>query len=47
MNYTPSAAEYYAEAWRNAIDDGLIAADADKNEYTFEIVPVSIHDAFS
>jgi hypothetical protein len=48
QNYTPSPAEYHAEAWRIATtEDRLIPADADKDDYAFEIVPVSIRDAFS
>lgn len=47
QNYTPSAAQYHAQAWRDAVKDGLIEADADKDDYTFEMVPVSIHDVFS
>lgn len=47
QNYTPSPAEYQADAWRIAIDGQLVAAAADKADYTFEIVPVSIHDVFS
>jgi hypothetical protein len=47
MNYTPSAAEWHADAWRVAIDDRLIPADADKNDYDLEIVPVSIRGVFS
>jgi hypothetical protein len=47
QNYTPSPAEYHAEAWRAAIDDQLIEADADKDDYTFEIVNVSTRDAFT
>lgn len=47
QNYTPSPAEYHAEAWRCAVDDKLVAADADRDDYAFEIVPVSVHDVFS
>jgi len=47
MNYTPSEAEWRADAWRVAIDDRLVAKDADIHDYDFEIVPVSLRDAFS
>jgi hypothetical protein len=44
QNYIPSAAEHHAQAWRIAIDDGLLPADADKDDYKFELVPVTIHN---
>jgi hypothetical protein len=48
QNYAPSPGEYHAEAWRIATsEDRLIPPDADKDDYTFELVPVSIRDAFS
>lgn len=47
MNYTPSEAEWHADAWRVALDDRLIPKDADMDDYDFEIVPVSLRDAFS
>lgn len=47
QNYTPTADEYHAKAWSAAADDRLIPADADKDDYTFEILNVSMRDAFS
>ena len=47
QNYTPTPAEYHKLAWRAATDDRLIEADADKDDYTFEIVNISMRDAFS
>lgn len=47
MNYTPSPAEYHAEAWKIAIDDNLIEAGADKHDYVFEIQNVAVRDVFS
>jgi hypothetical protein len=47
QNYTPSAAEYHAQAWKAAVKDGLIEADANKDDYAFEMEPVSIRDVFS
>lgn len=47
QNYTPSPDQYRARAWRIAIDDKLVAADADRDDYAFELVPVSMHDAFA
>ena len=47
QNYRPTPAQHHEAAWRIAVDDKLVEADADKDDYAFEVVPVSLHDAFS
>ena len=47
MNYPPTPAEYHAEALKTAIDDKLVEANARKDDFNFEIVPVTLRDAFS
>ena len=37
MNYTPTEQEYLAEAWRCAVDDGIVEA-ARCDEYSFQLV---------
>jgi len=36
MNYTPTEQEYYAEAWRCAVDDRSVDPNR-KNDYTFKL----------
>jgi hypothetical protein len=47
QNYTPSELQQYAQAWRIAVDDRIVEADANKDDFTFEVVPVTVRDAFS
>jgi hypothetical protein len=36
LNYKPSDEEYFAEAWKNAVGDGLVDADA-RDKYRFTL----------
>ena len=48
QNYTPSALEYHKQAWRIAVDDKIVGPDANKEDFTFQVVPaVTVRDALS
>lgn len=36
QDYEPTDQEYFDEAWRCAVDDGLVEADS-RSDYTFEL----------
>lgn len=38
QNYTPSEQEYFNEAWRCAIEDGLVT-NQPKDKYSFSFAP--------
>ncbi len=40
MNYTPTEPEYFAKAWRCAVDDGTVE-EAHRDEYSFQLVNAS------
>lgn len=37
LNYTPTMEEYFADAWKSAVDDRLVDPNR-KHEYKFELV---------
>jgi len=37
LNYTPSHSELFSEAWRCAVDDGIVDVQR-KSDYTYQVV---------